>query len=65
MKHHLPPEGFARRPQVLAATGFSKSTLRRRMLAGDFPKPVALGPRIVGWDVAAVRGWIVARTGAV
>jgi prophage regulatory protein len=38
-----------RLPQVVAKTGDSKSTIRRKELAGVFPARVALGAHAVGW----------------
>jgi prophage regulatory protein len=38
-----------RRPDVLANTGFSKSTLYNRIKNGVFPPPISLGSRAVGF----------------
>ena len=40
-----------RKPAVLAATGWSNSTLYDKMAAGKFPKPTRLDPngRVVIW----------------
>lgn len=40
-----------RKPAVLAATGWSNSTLYAKMKAGKFPKPTRLDPggRVVVW----------------
>ena len=46
-----------RRRQVETATGYSRSTIYLRISQGLWPKPVAIGPRAVGWpagEVAAV-----------
>ncbi len=50
-----------RRKQVQARTGLSRSTIYLYIKAGQFPKPVALGPRAVGWVESEVSEWIVAR----
>lgn len=50
-----------RLPEVLARTGLSRTGVYRRVAAGGFPKPVALGPRAVGWREADVLAWINAR----
>ena len=50
-----------RLPEVLELTGLSKSTLYRRMKAGEFPQPVRLGGprcRAVGWLADEVYAWI-------
>ena len=38
-----------RLPEVLARTGYSKSTLRRKELTGEVSRRVQLGPNSVGW----------------
>lgn len=52
------PARVLRLPAVLARTGLSRSTIHRRLAEGRFPKPVALGPRAVGWIEAEVDQWI-------
>lgn len=47
--------------QVLARTGLARSTLYERVRLGEFPKPISLGPRSVGWIDSDVSGWIVGR----
>ncbi|WP_284335999.1 helix-turn-helix transcriptional regulator [Comamonas sp. NoAH] len=37
---------------------FSASTLRRKVSAGEFPKPQKLGVRISAWKVADIRAWM-------
>jgi prophage regulatory protein len=44
-------------PEVRALSGLSRSTIYLRIAEGLFPKPILLGPRMVGWgelEVAAV-----------
>ena len=50
-----------RRPQVEQRTGLSRSTLYQYIKDGDFPKPVRLGPRAVGWLESDISAWIAAR----
>jgi prophage regulatory protein len=38
-----------RRKAVEAKTGHSTSTIYEKMASGEFPKPVRLGARAVGW----------------
>ena len=38
-----------RLPQVEEATGESRSTIYKRICDGEFPKPVKLGAKSVGW----------------
>ena len=47
--------------EILAMTGLSKTTLWRRIQAGEFPAPVRLGgyhSRAVGWRRSEVESWI-------
>jgi prophage regulatory protein len=47
-----------RLPAVKARTGLSRSTIYLRISKGDFPKPVSLGGRAVGWIEAEVNEWL-------
>ena len=47
-----------RLPEVIARTGLSRTNVYRRIAAGTFPAPVALGPRAVGWRESDVIEWI-------
>ncbi|MDB5528123.1 MAG: Prophage regulatory [Devosia sp.] len=58
----LPPTGFLRQSVVLDLIPWSKSTLWNRVAAGQFPHPVPLGPRLVGWRVEAVVAYIQSPT---
>jgi prophage regulatory protein len=52
---------FLRRQAVEARTGLSRSSIYDRIAAGEFPKPVPLGGRTVGWVEAEIREWQKAR----
>ncbi len=39
----------------------SRSTIYARISAGDFPSPVSLGPRAVGWLESDIQNWITSR----
>ena len=54
-------ERILRRPNVEARTGLSRSTIYDWMKRGDFPKPVALGARLVGWRESDIQAWLEAR----
>lgn len=50
---------------VIEMTGFSRSVLRRRIIAGEFPVPICLGvirknerPTRVAWLLSEVEAWI-------
>ncbi|MBA3640499.1 MAG: AlpA family phage regulatory protein [Acidobacteria bacterium] len=49
---------------VLDRIGVSKSTLDRLISRGQFPPPIRLAPRCIGWDEAQVDAWLVAKVGA-
>ena len=52
-----------RLPAVKARTGLSRSTIYARIRegGGDFPKPVNLGKRAVGWLASEVDDWLAAQ----
>ena len=50
-----------RRPEVLSRLHISHATLYRMVARGEFPRPVRLGPRAVGWFEAEVGEWLVSR----
>lgn len=50
-----------RRPEVRRLTGLSDTTIWRKYRAGEFPKPIAIGPNSVAWEERAVLAWIDAR----
>ncbi|WP_417251285.1 helix-turn-helix transcriptional regulator [Castellaniella sp.] len=59
-----------RRQQVEARTGLSRSTIYARMRRNpkrpadydpDFPRPVSVGGRAVGWIEAEIDAWISAQ----
>lgn len=47
-----------RLPTVKARTGLSRSSIYRKIAEGQFPRPVPLGARAVGWLEAEVGQWI-------
>jgi len=50
-----------RRKPVQVRTGLSRSTIYQKVKDGDFPAPVALGARAVGWIEAEVVAWLASR----
>lgn len=52
---------FMRLPDMVKSTGLSESTIRRRVLDGEMPKPVALTKRCVGWWERDYLAWAQAR----
>jgi prophage regulatory protein len=55
------PLTILRRKQVEAETGYSRSTIYLRISQRLWPRPVALGPRAVGWPAAEVAALNAAR----
>ena len=53
-----------RTPEVLEATGLGRTTIWRMVKRGDFPAPVRLSVRAVGWRRADVERWIESRPAA-
>ena len=51
-------DAILRLPEVIARTGLSRTNVYRRIAAGTFPAPVALGPRAVGWRESDIIEWI-------
>ena len=47
-----------RLPTVKDRTGLSGSTIYLRMSRGEFPTPVNLGGRAVGWLESEIEDWI-------
>lgn len=50
-----------RMPEVRTITGLGKTTIYRMIQRGEFPKPVQLGGRAVGWRKSGICEWIDTR----
>ena len=50
-----------RLPEVMRLTGLGRSTIYRLLAAGQFPPPVRLSERAVGWRRSDVDNWTAAR----
>ncbi len=48
---------FFRWPDVLKLTKFSRSTIERKVKAGEFPKPVQLGKNTTAWRKLDITKW--------
>jgi prophage regulatory protein len=46
-----------RRPQVLAFTGLKRTALDDEIKRGNFPRPIRVGVRAVGWIEDEVATW--------
>lgn len=49
---------------VMQKTGLSRSTIYLKIKSGEFPKPISLGIRSVGWIENDVENWISGRIDA-
>jgi prophage regulatory protein len=56
-----PVERLIRIGEVKRLTGLSTATIYRKIAAGDFPKPVALGALARAWPLSEVQDWILGR----
>lgn len=50
-----------RRAEVEAKTGFKRAHIYNLIKQGQFPKPMRLGVRAVGWDSREIDEWIAER----
>ena len=46
-----------RLPEVMKMTGLSRSSIYLRISTNEFPKPVKLGRRAVGWPEDTIIAW--------
>lgn len=53
-------QSILRKRDVLARTQISSASLYRKLKAGEFPKPVKLGARSVGWRDTDIDAYIAA-----
>jgi prophage regulatory protein len=47
-----------RLPDVKKRTGLSKSSIYLKIQQGDFPRPIALGIKAVGWLEQEIQTWL-------
>ena len=47
-----------RRNEVEKATGLGRSTIYAKVAAGEFPSPMKLGRRAVGWRSSDIENWL-------
>jgi len=51
-------KNILRLPAVKIRTGLSRSTIYLRISKGNFPSPISLGGRAVGWIEEEVDDWL-------
>ena len=54
-------QAILRLPAVKARTGLSRSSIYLHASNGSFPKPIAIGPRAVGWLDTEIQEWLQQR----
>ncbi len=52
------PDKILRLPEVIKQTGLGKATIYRKIARNEFPRPVRLGERAVGWKATGIDSWI-------
>jgi len=50
-----------RKKQVLAMVGLSASTIYAMQKSGEFPQPLNLSQRAIGWLTSDIEGWLAAK----
>ena len=58
MNHDL---NILRLPAVMRRTGMARSTINLRIKQGEFPEPISLGHRNIGWIEEEITLWIKQR----
>ena len=46
-----------RLPEVISLTGLSRSSIYLRIYVQEFPKPIKIGRRAVGWSEDSLIAW--------
>jgi prophage regulatory protein len=46
-----------RLPEVMDMTGLSRSSIYLRVSTNEFPKPVKIGRRAIGWPEESIIAW--------
>lgn len=53
--------GIYRRREVIAIAGASDNTIRRMIERGEFPAPIQISPRAIGWRKSDIHAWLSSR----
>jgi prophage regulatory protein len=54
-------EEILRKPRVLEIIGIGNTSLYDLLKRGEFPRPIRLGVRAVGWRRSDVNAWLASR----
>lgn len=57
----MQPKKILRLPETCDRTGLGKSSIYAKIKTGDFPQPVRLGPRSIGFLEENINNWIETR----
>jgi prophage regulatory protein len=55
------PDMILRLPAVRSRCGLSRSSIYLKIRKGEFPRPISLGARAVGWLASEVSLWLADR----
>jgi prophage regulatory protein len=58
------PTTVLRLPAVKQRTGLGRSIIYQKIALGEFPEPIRLGARAVGWLEWEVEAWLTSRVRA-
>ncbi len=58
---HNQPTDILRLPAVIEQTGLARSSIYRRINEDDFPRPVRLSQRAIGWSRHSIETWKLSR----
>ena len=61
LKMEIYSEAFLRRKMVESKTGLGRSAIYKLMAKGQFPRPIKLTEKAVGWQTSAIDAWILSR----
>jgi prophage regulatory protein len=59
----IKPSKFLRLTEVRKRVPYSRSTIYLKVSRGEFPAPIELGARAVGWLESEIDEWIESRIG--
>ena len=59
MSTELLDESYKNRQDIEKRFKVSRATIYRWIKAGNFPKPVRLGPNMVRWKASDIKAWMI------
>ena len=61
MTETIQNDRILRRKEVEQFIGLSRSSIYEAMAQGEFPKPIRIGKRAVGWRQSTIDAWLAER----